>query len=62
MAVHEYAEAGHRTVEVDELEVVEVLYGCVCGDLTDVATGSVLVEARRAAKHAMAEHATRVLR
>ena len=52
MALHEYIEAGHRRVD----DVVEVIYGCVCGGLTAVASGSRLVEARREAREAVAEH------
>jgi hypothetical protein len=52
MAVHEYTEVGHRLVD----DLVEVIYGCVCGGLTGVATGSRLLEARRQARQAVAEH------
>jgi hypothetical protein len=52
MAVHEYTEVGHRMVG----GLVEVIYGCVCGGLTAVASGSRLLEARRQARQAVAEH------
>ena len=58
MAVHEYTEVGHRMVE----GLVEVIYGCVCGGLTAVASGSRLLEARREARQAVAEHSRAAVR